>query len=195
MFGVSCSLGQPCHLAGILVHIEAGYVVLRNLLPHLGNDVLGQLGSHEGFARPTGPWEDDASVLHQQVEVPLDDGFRNQRVEHQAVNAALLYTCAETARGGWELNIHTVCSQPGFLTLKWLFHTFEVDLDDVAVAHQVAAGQQLRHFRGVGADHLAHPVARDTVGAETQTGKRVNSEHVLLEGCKGTSGLKRWTID
>lgn len=42
-------------------------------------------------------------------------------------------------------------------------HTFEVDLNDVVVAHQVAAGQQLRHFGGVGANHVAHPVADDAV--------------------------------
>lgn len=88
-----------------------------------------------------------------------------------------------------------VCSQPGFLTMKWSLLTFEVDLDDVAVAHQVATGQQLRHFRGVGANHLAHPVARDAVRAETQAGVRVHSEHVLLQECKGLLGLKRLTID
>lgn len=59
--------------------------------------------------------------------------------------------------------------------------TFEVDLDDVVVAHQVPAGQQLRHFGGVGANHVAHPVADDAVGAEAQAGQRVHPEHVLLQ--------------
>lgn len=30
-------------------------------------------------------------MLHQEVEVPLDDGFGDERVEHQAVNAVLLH--------------------------------------------------------------------------------------------------------
>lgn len=64
--------------------------------------------------------------------------------------------------------------------------TFEVDPDDVAFAHQVAAGQQLRHFRGVRADHLAHSVADDAVGAETQAGVRIHPKHVLLRGSSGT---------
>lgn len=60
--------------------------------------------------------------------------------------------------------------------------TFEVDPDDVVVAHQVAAGQQLGHLGGVRADHLAHPVAHDAVRAEAQAGVRVHPEHVLLRG-------------
>lgn len=63
-------------------------------------------------------------------------------------------------------------------------HTFEVDPDDVAVAHQVAAGQQLRHFRGVRADHFAHSVADDAVGAETQAGVRIHPKHVLLQSTR-----------
>lgn len=62
------------------------------------------------------------------------------------------------------------------------YHTFEVDPDDIAVTHQVAAGQQLRHFGGVRADHLAHSVADDAVGAETQASVRIHPEHILLRG-------------
>lgn len=61
-------------------------------------------------------------------------------------------------------------------------HTFEADPDDVAVAYQVAAGQQLRHFRGVRAHHLAHSIADDAVRAETQAGVRIHPKHVLLWG-------------
>lgn len=87
------------YLAGILVHVEAGHVVLRHLLPHLGNDVLRQLGGQEGFAGAAGSREDDTAMLHQQVEVSLDDGLWNQRVKHQAVDAVLLHTWEED--GGW----------------------------------------------------------------------------------------------
>jgi len=80
------------YLAGVVVHVEAGHVVLRHRLPHLGEDVLGQLGGHEGFAGAAGSGEDDAPMLHQQVEVPLDDGLWDQRVKHQAVDAVLLHT-------------------------------------------------------------------------------------------------------
>lgn len=60
--------------------------------------------------------------------------------------------------------------------------TFEIDPDDVIIAHQVAAGQQLRHLRGVRADHLAHSVADDAVWAETQASVRIHPEHILLRG-------------
>lgn len=80
------------YLAGVLVHIEAGHVVLGHLLPHLVNDVLGQLGGQEGFAGAAGSREDNATMLHQQVEVPLDDGLWNQRVKHQAVDTVLPHT-------------------------------------------------------------------------------------------------------
>lgn len=92
-------------------------------------------------------------------------------------------------------NVLSLCLefQPGFCICynSWnrnLFpccHTFEVDLDDVVVAHQVAAGQQLRHFGGVRANHLAHPVADDAVWAETQAGQRVHPKHILLQGGEG----------
>lgn len=85
-------LSPTSYLAGILVHAEAGHVVLGHFLPHLANDVLGQLGGQEGFSGAAGSWEDDATMLHQQVEVPLDDGLWNQRVEHQAVYTVLLHT-------------------------------------------------------------------------------------------------------
>lgn len=68
---------------------------------------------------------------------------------------------------------------------SWL--TFKVDLDDVVATHQVAAGQQLRHFRGVGANHLTHPVADNTVWAETQAGQRIHAEYILLQ--------RGWTVE
>jgi len=65
--------------------------------------------------------------------------------------------------------------------------TLEVDLDDVVVSHQVAAGQQLRHLGGVGAQYLSYPVGDDAVGAEPQAGQRVHPEHVLLQAGRGTA--------
>lgn len=72
--------------------------------------------------------------------------------------------------------------------------TLEVDPDDVAVAHQVAAGQQLRHFRGVRAHHLTHSVADDAVGAETQAGVRIHPKHVLLRGSGGARADAELTL-
>lgn len=80
------------YLAGALVHIEAGHIVLGHLTAHLGNDVLSQLGSQEGFAGATGSWEDDTAVLHQQVEVPLDDGLWDESVKHQTIYTVLFHS-------------------------------------------------------------------------------------------------------
>lgn len=37
-------------------------------------------------------------MLHQQVEISLDDGLRDESVKHKAVYAVLLNTCNEQGR-------------------------------------------------------------------------------------------------
>lgn len=106
------------YLAGALVHIEAGHIVLSHLLTHLGNDELSQLGSQEGFSGATGSWEDDTAVLHQQVEVPLDDGLRDECVKHQTVYTVLFNSWAE---GGRKETQNKIWVKSGFCPSEQLF--------------------------------------------------------------------------
>lgn len=48
--------------------------------------------------------------------------------------------------------------------------TFERDVDDVVLPHQVSTRQEFRKFRKVRALHFPHPVAHYTVRIQAQTG-------------------------
>lgn len=86
---------RPPYLAGLLVHVEASHGGVGHLHAGLRDDVLGQLAGHVGLAGAAGAGQDDAPVLHQQVQVALDDGLGDKGVEYQPVNAVLIHTCRE----------------------------------------------------------------------------------------------------
>lgn len=107
------------HLAGFMVDVEGGDDALGQL-PALSEDhVLGQAVGQVGLARAAGAGQDDAPVLHQQGHVALQDGLRDQRLEHQPVQTALAQTCSgETALAHREAQPVSKLTRPSCSSLQ-----------------------------------------------------------------------------
>lgn len=83
------------HLARLLVHVEGADDALSDLAARALHQVLGQPVGQVGLAGAAGAGEDEAPVLEQEANVVLHHGLGDQRLEHQAVHALLLQTCAQ----------------------------------------------------------------------------------------------------
>lgn len=74
---MSIGVARRSHLARLLVNVEAGEAVLVHVTAALVDYVMRQFVGEVGLPCAAGAGQDDPAVLHQQIQVTLDYGFRD----------------------------------------------------------------------------------------------------------------------